>query len=350
MTLLALPGTAPRACRRVTLLAALTASTIATAPLDAQIPGAVPAKEWKVPWEKTRPRDPAVHPDGRIFFVGQEGNYLASLDPRTGQFRRYAIDEGTHPHNCVVDARGQVWYAGNRNAMIGRLNPTTGEITRYPMPDSTVRDPHTLIFDRNGDLWFTAQFAGVVGRLEVRTGKISIVRMPERGWRPYGIVIDAANRPVFDLFGTNKIGTIDPATMTLKTYPLPNDRARPRRIGLTTDGTIWYGDYTRGALGRIDPKTGEVVEYPLPGGPVSLPYAMTVDDKDRIWFVETGKQPNRLIGFDPKSKSFFGHTDIESGGGTIRHMVFDKKTGQIWFGTDNGTIGRAVVSGVRPAL
>jgi virginiamycin B lyase len=44
----------------------------------------VPIKEWNVPWEKTRPRDPAVAPDGKIFFVGQVGNYIARLDPASG--------------------------------------------------------------------------------------------------------------------------------------------------------------------------------------------------------------------------------------------------------------------------
>ena len=323
---------------------------LAAAPVQAQLQNVIPTKEWTVPWDKTRPRDPAVHPDGRIFFVGQVGNYLAALDPRTGQFRRYTIDEGTNPHNCVVDARGQVWYAGNRNGMIGRLDPVSGAITRYPMPDSAVRDPHTLVLDHDGNIWFTAQTSGYVGKLEVKSGRIQLVKMPEKGWRPYGIVIDAKNHPVFDLFGTNKIGTVDPATMTLKTYPLPHDRARPRRIGLTSDGTVWYGDYTRGFLGRLDPKSGKVEEFALPGGPLSLPYAMTIDDKDRIWFVETGKQPNRLIGYDPKTKGFFGHTEIESGGGSVRHMVFDKKNGLIWFGTDNGTIGKAQVSGIKAAM
>jgi virginiamycin B lyase len=28
---------------------------------------------------------------------------------------------------------------------------------------------------------------------------------------------------------------------------------------------------------------------------------------------------------------------------TVRHMVFDKNTRSIWFGSDRGTIGRAVV-------
>jgi streptogramin lyase len=36
-------------------------------------------------------------------------------------------------------------------------------------------------------------------------------------------------------FGTNKIASIDPETMTLTEYPLPNEGARPRRIALTSD-------------------------------------------------------------------------------------------------------------------
>jgi virginiamycin B lyase len=70
---------------------------------------------------------------------------------------------------------------------------------------------------------------------------------------------------------------------------------------------------------------------------------MTSDDADRLWFVETGAQPNRLVGFDPKTESFFSMTSIPSGGGTVRYMVFDKKTRLIWFGSDNNTIGRATI-------
>jgi virginiamycin B lyase len=45
-----------------------------------------------------------------------------------------------------------------------------------------------------------------------------------------------------------------------------------------------------------------------PRWPGSLPYAMTVDDADRLWFVETGVQPNRLVGFDPKTEHFISVT------------------------------------------
>lgn len=307
--------------------------------------------EWEVPWGASgRPRDPYVAPDGNVFFVGQSGNYIARLDPRSGEFTRYEIDPGTNPHNLIIDANGLVWYSGNRNGMIGSLDPVTKKITRYPMPDPAIRDPHTLVFDQKGDIWFTAQQAGAVGHLEVKTGKIRIA-MTGQNTRPYGIVINSKGIPWFNLFGTDKLASIDPATMALKTYALPNDRARGRRIALTSDDVVWYVGYTRGFLGRLDPKEGVVTEVPMPGGGASLPYGMATDDKDRLWFVESGTKPNRLIGYDPKTKQFFGATPIgRDDNNTVRHMYFDKKTGLLWYGTDQGTIGRAEVSKARVAM
>lgn len=325
-----------------TLAVTLALTALGVAPAAAQSTGpTAEIKEWTVPWENSRPRDPFVAPDGRIVFVGQRGNYIARLDPKTGEFKQYTIDAGTNPHNVIVDPSGTAWYAGNRNATIGKLDLTTGAITRYPMPDSTARDPHTMMFDGKGDIWFTMQGSQFVGRLTMASGKVQLVKMPGR-YNPYGLVVDPAGRPWFDLFATNKIGTIDPATMALKEFVLP-DSARPRRIALTKDGMVWYGDYRRGYTGRLDPKTGQVKEWVNPSGRTSLPYAMAVDDQDRIWFVETGVQPNKLVGFDPKTEKFFSITEIPSGGGAVRHMVYDPKEKVIWFGTDRNTIGKAAI-------
>jgi virginiamycin B lyase len=326
-----------RVAMRVAVLLAAT-STVGVAQ-------SVPLKEWTVPWKDTRPRDPIADASGRVWFVGQAGNYVATLDPRSGQFRRFTIDTGAFPHNVVVDRRGDAWFSGNRNGTINRIDAATGKIASFPVPDG-IRDPHTLAVAPDGDVWFTAQFGNVVGRLHPASGQIRLVRIPTKDARPYGIALDSKGRPWFDLFGTNRIGTIDPATMQLRTFALPNEKARPRRIAISSDDMIWFDDYIRGYLGRLDPRTGEVKEWRNPGGAASLPYALTVDDQDRLWFVETGRQPNRLVGFDPKRESFFGMTDIPSGGSTantVRHMTFDRATGQLWFGTDAGTIGRATV-------
>jgi virginiamycin B lyase len=68
---------------------------------------------------------------------------------------------------------------------------------------------------------------------------------------------------------------------------------------------------------------------------------MAVDDRDRIWIVETGVSPNRFVGFDPATEAFFAATAIASGGGSVRHMTHDPRTRSIWFGTDTNTLGRA---------
>ena len=302
-------------------------------------------KEYTVPWERTRPRDPVQDASGRVWFVGQAGNYVAYLNPTNGEFKRYEVAERTNPHNIVIDEKGGVWFTGNRNGRIVGLNPETGELNTVMMPDSTIRDPHTMIWGSNGIGWFTAQGAGAVGRYDRATGEVKIWRTGQRT-RPYGIVVDANNQPWFDLFGTNKIGTIDLETMELKEFILPNERTRPRRIALTSDGAVWYGDYSRGFLGRLDPKTGKAEEWAMPSAGNSLPYAMTVDDKDRLWLVETGVQPNKLVAFDAGTRQWVANIPILSNGSTrntVRHMTFNKATRQIWFGTDAGTIGAVKV-------
>ena len=313
-------------------------------------------QEWVVPYEASTPRDPMVGPDGRVWFVGQRSDYVSVLDPATGDFTKYDLEAGAGPHNLVVDSDGTIFYTGNRAMHIGALDPESGEITKYTMPDERARDPHTLIFDSQGDMWFTVQGGNFVGKFWKETGEVRLVEAmavtgSRRGSssRPYGIVMDSSDRPWIALFNTNHIGTVNPETFEFETYDLP-ENALPRRIGITSDDVLWYGDWTRGTLGRLDPDTGEVREFPLPSGEQSRPYAMAVDDSDRIWLVETGVQPNRFVGFDPMTEEIFSVVDVESGGGTIRHMYFDAETNSIWFGADTNTVGVARLPPRRRAI
>ncbi len=330
--------------RAIARLLAVLLLLTGTFQVDALAQQMVEIREWTVPWADSRPRDPYVDARGRVWFVGQTADYVAMLDPQTGQFTKYDLEKGAGPHNLIVDNHGIVWYAGNRAAHIGRLDPATKAIRKIAMPDSGARDPHTLVFDSKGDIWFTVQGGGYVGKLAVADGSVRLVKIPGSGTRPYGIVVDPQGRPWFNEFGTNKIGTVDPATMTLREYELSSSGARGRRIGRTSDGAVWYVDYARGFLGRLDPATGRAEEWANPSGANSRPYAMAVDEQDRIWYVETGVVPNQLVGFDTRTKQVVSKTPIPSNGATrntVRHMVYHAPSKSIWFGTDAGTIGRA---------
>jgi len=326
---------------------ALLLSLLVAFPLHADIQApptdSVEISEWEVPWAASRPRDPYVDRNGIVWFVGQRTDYIASLDPKSGEFQRYDLPDGAGPHNLIVDDDGMVWYAGNRQAHIGRLDPKTGAIKKYPMPVPEARDPHTLIFDGKGNIWFTAQGSNHIGRLAKESGHVDVVESPVSGSRPYGIVLDPSGRPWVALFGANKIASVEPTTLELSVVDLPRDDARPRRLETTSDGNVWYVDYAGGILGRYDPTAGSFEEWPMPSGSGAEPYGMAIDKRGRLWFVETGPQPNNFVGFDPASETFISSTPVPSGGGSIRHMFYDADSDAVWFGTDVNTVGRASV-------
>ena len=194
--------------------------------------------EWKVPWEQTRPRDPYVDQQHRVWFVGQTGDYIAVLDPKTGLSEQYPLDPGTGPHNLIVDKQGFVWYASNRAAHIGKLDPVTGHITKYAMPNASAGDPHTLVFGKPNEIWFTVQQGNYVGQLGMDTGNILLTPLHTQNARPYGIVMDNTDSPWFTEFGTNKLGTIDSRTKSVKEISVPRTEARPRRLAITSDQAV----------------------------------------------------------------------------------------------------------------
>jgi virginiamycin B lyase len=211
------------------------------------------------------------------------------------------------------------------------------------MPDEAARDPHTLLWGRNGEIWFTVQGGNKVGRFEPGTGNVRLVDSPTEGSRPYGIVQAPDGTIWVAAFGTNKLLRLDEKTMALQEIELPRADARPRRLQPTSDGRIWYGDYAAGKLGVYDPEAGTFEEWDLPGGAEARPYAMAVDEMDRLWVFETGPRgdPNTLVGFDPETERFVHSADVPSGGGTVRHLDYHEPTRSIWFGTDENTIGVA---------
>jgi virginiamycin B lyase len=303
---------------------------------------AIEIEEWQVPWEG-RPRDPYTLDGQTVWFVGQQNSYIARLDVASGEMERIDLREGAGPHNLIVAPDGDVWYAGNRDAHIGRYDVETGEFEFIDTPAGTARDPHTLVWDANGDIWFSSQGANSVGFLDVSERTVEILPVPTQGARPYGIKIAPDGTVWVALFGTHKLASVDPETMQLTEHDLPREEIRPRRIGITSDGRIWYGDYNGGYLGVFDPQTQQTTEWEMPSGENARPYALAVDGQDRIWLVETGVDPNYFVGFDPASEDFFSITAVPSGGGVVRHMQYLPQNGEIWFGSDMGTIGRARV-------
>jgi len=133
----------------VALLSFLTAGS-SVAKITVQI------QEWNVPTPNSRPHDPAISPDGSLWYTGMRSNTIGRLDLKTGKIKEYPLstpDSG--PHGLVADKDGNIWFTANYKGYIGKLDPSTGKVTSYPILDPAARGPHTPVFDQKGILWFT---------------------------------------------------------------------------------------------------------------------------------------------------------------------------------------------------
>ncbi len=283
----------------------------------------VTIREWDVPTKGAHPHDPAVGADGALWYTGQLANKIGRLDPATGEFKEYPLKvDNSGPHGLVADREGNIWFTGNFAGYIGKLDPRTGAVTEYKMPDEKAEDPHTAVFDAEGTLWFTVQVGNFVGRLNSKTGKIELKKVQTENARPYGIQINSRGEPFFCEFGTNKLGKIDPKTMAITEFALP-EGVRPRRLAIAADDSVYFSDFERGHLGRLDPATSAVKLWDSPGGAGSAPYGIVITPDGMVWYSESGVKPNTLIRFDPKTQAFARAT-IPSGGGTVRNMAATK--------------------------
>ena len=298
--------------------------------------------EWIVPTLGQRSRDPAEAPDGSIWWTGMWASLAGRLDPATGEMEEFLLPETARPHTIVPDEAGNIWYTGNSNATVGRLDPRTGEITEYK---TEARDPHSGVFHPNGMLYFTAQQAGMLGRLNPETGEVTEISSEPR---PYGIKVDSKGTVWVAFNGTNKIGALDPETMEVRYYEVPNERSRIRRLDITSDDMIWYGNSTMGRIGRLNPETGEITEWPSPSGADSHPYAFAVVD-DVIWYNEAGMRPDALVRFDPRTEQFQSWA-LPSGVGIVRNMWVTREGNLLIHQSSTNRVGIVEISGSRMTL
>ncbi len=312
------------------LSSALAIAVLVVSPASAAPVGELkaPIKEYEVPTPQSHPHDPALAPDGSLWYTGQMANTLGRLDPKTGEIKEYPLGtEGSGPHGLVADPHGNIWFTAAFKGYVGKLDPKARAVTEYKMPDPRARDPHTPVFDARGILWFTVESGNFIGRLDPKTGEVKLKEVPTPNAVPYGIVVSSTGVPYFCEFGTNKLASVNPTTMEITEYRLPAG-ARPRRLAITPDDVIYYTDYARGHLGRFDTRTGSLEEWASPGGPDSKPYGIAITPDGSVWYSESGVKPNTLVRFDPRSQAF-AREAIPSGGGVVRNMVATP-TGQLY--------------------
>ena len=124
-----------------------------------------------------------------------------------------------------------------------------------------MRGPHTPILDKkNGVMFFTLQ-SGHVGRITLASGEMVIKKTPSDNTYPYGIRLNSQGVPWYVDFRGNRIGSVDPKTMEIEEFTLPNAGRASAPAGHHARRHDLVHRTSRAARsGASIPKTGQVKE------------------------------------------------------------------------------------------
>ena len=253
--------------------------------------------EYRVPNETTAAIHSAVPAtDGSVWLTEQGANKLGRWDPLTQKITEYqdaylpgreGVTAGGDKHTLRVDAQGRVWATGRPMTV---FDPKTGKYTRF----SEIPTAYGLALDKDGNCWF-AEYAqdGQIGKINGKTLKVTKWKPPTPDARPRRIQIGADGTVWFAEFKSGAIGRFDPKTQSFKEFPLPGPEATPYALGVDPAGAVWYSSEHMDVVGRLDPNTGKVTEFPFPQSENTMREFFS-DSQGRLWF---GSPANNMVGY-----------------------------------------------------
>jgi len=307
--------------------------------------------EYPVPNLPALPHDLVVGPDGRIWITAFLNDAIWALDPDTGDFESFPVNENPGAAADVraleFDRTGNLWIVLGRTKAIVKLDPGTGAYQTFDIGMYA----HSLALDSRNRVWFNGYFSKPeqIGSLDPSSGAISLFDIPsanlsqEQGLPlPYGLLVDKHDTVWNTTLAGNTLVSFAIATGSSQLYRMPTANSGPRRPAIGPDGLVWIPAYAAGKLVKFDPSSERYTEYDT--GLSSLgPYDVEINQRTGIVWM-SGTQNSSVLRFDPDSETFLEYP-WPTRPGYVRHIAVDHRTGDVWsayaaFPEDNPKIVR----------
>jgi virginiamycin B lyase len=194
---------------------------------------------------------------------------------------------GGSKHTLRIDAQGRVWATGGPLTV---FDPRTKEFTQL----KEIPSAYGLALDKEGNCWFAEYVPnGKIGMIDAKTLKVTKRQPPTADARPRRIQVAKDGTIWFNEFQAGKIGHFDPKTATFKEYALPGPETTPYALEIARNGTVWYSSEHLDVIGNLDPQSGHVTEYPFPQAENTM-REFYLDTQGRMWF---GTPANNKVGY-----------------------------------------------------
>ena len=211
-----------------------------------------------------------VDPKGFIWASAPEG--ALRFDPTTEQFSEYKSLTYKTPngngvtYGAAVDRDGNGWWAEMIIDTLGRADPVTGKVTEIKLapvqaemdrvtpearkfyqgfvspdfnsPTPWAQGPRRMGTDKNADvMWVGNSWGGNLARIDTKTLAVSYVPLPGDGsLQPYHIAVDSKHNAWLNLWTTDRILRLDPATNAWTLFDLPTRGSEARYISVSEVG------------------------------------------------------------------------------------------------------------------
>jgi virginiamycin B lyase len=293
--------------------------------------------DYDLPIANSMPQDVfASKRDGSAWYSAPGGDMLGRYNTKTQKFEEFHLRPGSDPNGFVEHfgsgVQTTVYFTSRTGGFIGEFDLNTKEIREFRIAGAKSQ-LHDLTFDPNGAVWFTMLAAhapkfpqgGKIGTMNIFTSEIKLEPVPTKGASPYSILVNSKGTPFFTELNSTKIASVNPVTLKITEYSLPNPKSGVEGLTITPDDSIWITDHSRGYLVRFDPKTRKFEEWQSPGGAKSGPAGIANDGKG-IWYAESGT--NMIVRFDIATKKF---QSWPTKGIEPIEKLFVQQDGSLWF-------------------
>ncbi|MDB5843795.1 MAG: Twin-arginine translocation pathway signal [Polaromonas sp.] len=177
---------------------------------------------------------------GDLWFTGQSG-YVGKVALRTGQVTLRESPGGRGPYGICATPAGTVWWCSLAGNFIARIDPRTGEsaVVEPPTPQQGAR---RVWSDRRGRIWVSEWNSG---NLSVHDPAATTPASRWRTWklpgpapRAYAVYVDERDIVWVSEWAGNAMLSFDPRTEQFQRYPMPREGAAVRQI-LGRPGEVW---------------------------------------------------------------------------------------------------------------
>ena len=272
--------------------------------------------EYDLPQRTRQPHDVVVDPDGFVWYASFGEPVLGRPDPRTGKTKEYPLPVLKPGHidgnlDLVLDEEHNLWIAMTFQAGVAKFDRKTEKFTIYKLPAELDADYRELTFlganhnEVDGKVWINDSGTYTILRLDVATGKFEVFEpFPKPRPNVYEVTADVQNNAWFTVLGRQDIGEIEAKTGRISIYPLPTQKAAPRRGTIDAQGRFWFGENRANKIGVLDTHTHEAQEWALPV-PYFFPYSVMADKTGEAWAVS--EDTDSVLRFDPKTSQFVNY-------------------------------------------